>query len=52
MACIGKIKKLVNFFKNVPCTIKGKVLIANTIFASKVLLALVKRLVYSFGLVW
>ena len=60
MACIEKIKRQINFFRTLPCTIKGKVLIANTILfpklfyvaktflPSKVLLALVKRIVYSF----
>ena len=60
LMCIEKMKKQIDFFKTVPCTIKGKVLIANTILfpkiffiaktflPGKVLLALVKRLVYSF----
>ena len=36
LVCIEKIKKQINFFKTVPCTIKGKVLIANTILFPKI----------------
>lgn len=52
MMCVENIKQQINFFKTVPCTNKGKVLIANTIWFPKIYFIAKTFLPGRFCLLW